>query len=103
VAKRRAKRWSVRSGWSVGGAQHAIQVRLRTLVAQVLLAHPAAYQMQQLGLERLANAPEDLVRNALHAVPAALIGEAVLPAETEWRSKVSYQSVARKVGTCTAL
>jgi hypothetical protein len=67
----------------VGAAQDAVEVGLRALVAQVLLAHPAVHQVQQLGFQRLADAPEDLVGNALHAVPAALVGEAVLPAEAE--------------------
>jgi hypothetical protein len=41
------------------------------------------HQVQQLRLERLADAPEYLVGNLVHAVPAGLVGKAVLPAEAE--------------------
>ncbi len=58
-------------------------MRFRSLVAQLLLAHPVAYQMQQLGLERLMDAPENLVRNVMDARPAGRIHLAVLPANAE--------------------
>src|SRR3989338_4019850 len=63
--------------------EQAIQVRLRTMVAEVLRADAFAHHVQHLGLERLAHTPEQVVRNAVNAFPELHVIHACAPFQPE--------------------
>ncbi len=64
-------------------AGQALDDRLGHAVAPVLAHHPAPYLFQQGGFERLAQAPETVVRNFLDAVPVRLVEQLVAPLAAE--------------------
>ena len=67
----------------VGQFEEAVEVGRRPLVASVVFADAGADQVQELGLQELADAPEGLVGDALDPFPAGGVGLALLPADPE--------------------
>ena len=86
----------------IGETQQPVEVRLAALVAEMLLPDPVPHHVQQLRLEVLAHAPEEVVGNVAGSAPRCpdRPGGAASPIPRK-RSKTSPHSGARNVGMCT--
>src|SRR5258706_4971179 len=67
----------------IGVAQQAVEMRFRTVVAEMLACHAMAHQMQHLRFQRLPNAPEQMIRHGFQAFLESMPGGVVGPVEAE--------------------
>src|SRR6185437_12648227 len=85
----------------IGMAQQPVEVRRAFLVADTLLLHPLAHDMQHLRLQILVHAPEDVIWHGAYLLEGRWRFQASRPAGPRKRSNASIHSFARNVGRCT--
>ena len=67
----------------IGVLEHALQVRLGTMIAQVLLGNAMVQAVQHLGFQGLMHGPEMVIRDGIHLAPELDVGQPPAPFVTE--------------------